>query len=309
MKLGVSTYSYWHFTPERIPIEHVIEEAARLELDGVEILHQQMASEANSYLQKLKRLAFIHGLDLYALSIHQGFVSPDAETRQKNINHTIHCIRLAHELGIPAIRLNSGRWGTAGSFDELMRMEGHEPVLPGHTEDEAFTWVIAAIEECLPDAEKSGVILALENHWGLTCTPEGVNRIVSAIDSEWLKVTMDCGNFLSHSSGEGHRDREVSPTGVHRDQEVSPTGHRDREVSPTVPYEKLAQIAPEAVLVHAKTYYGGGEWYTLELDYARIGQMLKSVGFQGYVSIEFEGKADAHTGVPQSVELLRDALG
>ena len=288
MKLGVSTYSYWHFTPEHVPIEHVIEEAARLELDGVEILHQQMASEANPYLQKLKRLAFIHGLDLYALSIHQGFVSPDAETRQKNINHTVHCIRLAHELGIPAIRLNSGRWGTAGSFNELMRMEGHEPVLPGHTEDEAFTWVIAAIEECLPDAEKSGVILALENHWGLTCTPEGVNRIVSAIDSEWLKVTMDCGNFLSHSSGEGHRDREVSPT---------------------VPYEKLAQIAPEAVLVHAKTYYGGGEWYTLELDYARIGQMLKSVGFQGYVSIEFEGKADAHTGVPQSVELLRGALG
>lgn len=287
MKLGVSTYSYWHFTPERVPIEHVIEEAARLELDGVEILHQQMASEANPYLQKLKRLAFIHGLDLYALSIHQGFVSPDAETRQKNINHTVHCIRLAHELGIPAIRLNSGRWGTAGSFNELMQLEGHEPVLPGHTEDEAFTWVIAAIEECLPDAEKYGVILALENHWGLTCTPEGVNRIVSAIDSEWLKVTMDCGNFLSHSSAEG-----------------SPTGSQ----APTVPYEKLAQIAHEAVLVHAKTYYGGGEWYTLEIDYARIGQMLKSVGFQGYVSIEFEGKADAHKGVPQSVALLRGAF-
>lgn len=303
MKLGVSTYSYWHFTPERVPIEHVIEEAARLKLDGVEILHQQMASEANPYLQKLKRLAFIHGLNLYALSIHQGFVSPDVETRQKNINHTVHCIRLAHELGIPAIRLNSGRWGTAGSFDELMRLEGQEPALPGHTEDEAFTWVIAAIEACLPDAEKYGVILALENHWGLTCTPEGVNRIVSAIDSEWLKVTMDCGNFLSHSSTEvypiGCQDREVSPTG----------GYRDREVSPTVSYEKLAQIAPEAVLVHAKTYYGGGEWYTLELDYARIGQMLKSVGFQGYVSIEFEGKADAHTGVQRSVELLRGALG
>ena len=37
MKLGVSTYSYWHFKPERVPIEHVIEEAARLELDGIEI--------------------------------------------------------------------------------------------------------------------------------------------------------------------------------------------------------------------------------------------------------------------------------
>lgn len=272
MKLGVSTYSYWHFTPERVPIEHVIEEAAKLELDGIEILHQQMASEATPYLQKLKRLAFLRGLDLYALSIHQGFVSPEVHTRQRNINHTIHCVRLAHELGIPSIRLNSGRWGTIGSFTDLMKTEGKEPALPDHTEDEAFDWVIESIEKCLPDAERYGVVLGLENHWGLTCTPEGVNRIVSAFDSDWLKVTMDCGNFLSD------------------------------------PYDKLEQIAPEAVLVHAKTYYGGGEWYTLDLDYAKIGELLNSVDYQGYVSIEFEGKEDAHTGVPKSVEMLRKSL-
>ncbi len=272
MKLGVSTYSYWHFKTEKVPIEHVIEEAAKLDLDGIEILHRQMESEASSYLQKLKRHAFIHGLDLYALSIHQSFVSPEAEKRQKDINHTIHCLRLAHELGIPSIRLNSGRWNTIKSFDDLMKTEGKEPALPDYTEDDAFDWVIASIEKCLPDAEKYGVILGLENHWGLTCTAEGVNRIVSAIDSEWLKVTMDCGNFL------------------------------------TDPYDKLAQIAPEAVLVHAKTYYGEGEWYTLDLDYTKIGEILRDVGFQGYISIEFEGKEDAHTGVPKSVEMLRSSL-
>jgi sugar phosphate isomerase/epimerase len=272
MKLGVSTYSYWHFTPERTPIEHVIEEAARLDLDGVEVLHRQMASEENAYVQKLKRLAFIHGLDLYALSIHQGFVSPDVEARQQNIAHTRRCIELAHEMGIPAIRLNSGRWGTIKSFDDLMRHEGREPALPGYTLDDAFGWVIASIEACLPHAERHGVILALENHWGLTCAPEGVNRIVSAIHSDWLKVTMDCGNFLSD------------------------------------PYEKLKQLAPETVLVHAKTYYGGGEWYTLDLDYTKIGRILAEVGFRGYVSIEFEGKEDAHQGVLKSVEMLRRTL-
>ena len=273
MKLGVSTYSYWHFTPQRTPIEHVLEEAAKLGLDGVEILHRQMESEDNSYVQRLKRLAFLHGLDLYALSIHQGFVSPDPETRQQNIAHTKHCIELAHALGIPSIRLNSGRWGTIKSFDELMRHEGHEPALPGYTLDDAFNWVIASVEACLPHAEQYGVVLGLENHWGLTCTPEGVNRIVAAIGSDWLKVTMDCGNFLSD------------------------------------PYEKLAQIAPQTALVHAKTYYGGGEWYTLDLDYTRIAKILSDVGFHGYVSIEFEGKADAHQGVPKSVETLRRSLG
>ena len=91
-----------------LPIEHVIEEAARLELDGVEILHQQMASEANPYLQKLKRLAFIHGLDLYALSIHQGFVSPDEATRPKKYqsHHPLHPIstRTRYPLNSPQLR-------------------------------------------------------------------------------------------------------------------------------------------------------------------------------------------------------------
>ena len=92
MKLGVSTYSYWHFTPEKVPVETVIQSAAELNLEGVEILHRQMDSEDRSYLQNLKRLAFIHGLDLYALSIHQGFVSPNPDERQKNVDHTKHCI-------------------------------------------------------------------------------------------------------------------------------------------------------------------------------------------------------------------------
>jgi hypothetical protein len=29
------------------------------------------------------------------------------------------------------------------------------------------------------------------------------------------------------------------------------------------PYDKLKQIAPKTVYVKDKTYYGGGEWYTL----------------------------------------------
>ena len=77
MKLGVSTYSYWHFAPEKVPIETVIHKAAELNLDGIEILHKQMATEDNLYVQNLKREAFLCGLDLYALSIHQGLRRTD----------------------------------------------------------------------------------------------------------------------------------------------------------------------------------------------------------------------------------------
>jgi L-ribulose-5-phosphate 3-epimerase len=74
------------------------------------------------------------------------------------------------------------------------------------------------------------------------------------------------------------------------------------------PYPALEQLAPHAVYVHAKTYYGGGEWYTLDLDYNRIAHILRSVGFHGYTSLEFEGKEDPETGVPKSIALLRSAF-
>jgi L-ribulose-5-phosphate 3-epimerase len=271
-KLGLSTYSYWHFKTPKVAIETVIDEAARLEIEGVDILHRQMDNEDNAYLQKLKRHAFVNGVDLICLSIHQSFVSPDAAERQKNIDHTLHCIELAYKMGIPSVRLNSGRWNTIKSFDELMAKRGIEPILPGYTEDDGFKWCIDSIEKCLAKAAECGVMLALENHWGLTSTPEGLLRIRKAIDSPWLGVLLDTGNFLED------------------------------------PYTKLEKVAPIANFIQAKTYYGGGEWYTLDLDYKRIFNILRQANYKGYVALEFEGKEAAETGVRKSVAMLREAM-
>src|SRR5215813_15226311 len=99
IRIGVSTYSYWHFDKVKYPIEKVIENAANLGFDGVEILHRQMESEDRKYVNNLKRMAWSLGLDLFFLSIHQNFVSPDEAKRQKDIDHTKRCIDLAHYLG------------------------------------------------------------------------------------------------------------------------------------------------------------------------------------------------------------------
>ena len=272
-RIAVSTYSFWRFKKGlKLPIETCIDEAAQMGFDGVEILHIQMEKESNDYLQNLKRRALVNGLDLCSLSTHQGFVSPDKAKRQKNIDHTIKCIELAYRLGIPIIRINTGRWGTTRSFNELMANRGIEPPLPGYTEDDGFKWVIDSIEKCLPAARRCGVILGLENHWGLSRTPEGLLKIVNAIDSPWLRVLLDTGNFLEN------------------------------------PYDKLERCAPHAVFMQAKTYYGGGLWYTLDLDYTRIAAIMRKHNFRGYVSLEFEGNEDYKTAIPKSLALLRNAF-
>ena len=161
VRLAVSTYSYWHLRGERYPIEKVIENAADLGFDGVEILHRQMESESTQYVNKLKQLAFRHGLAIPMLSIHQDFVAPDAAERRKDVEHTLRCIDLAAQLGAPAVRLNSGRWNTIASFDDLMKVKGAEPPIAGYTNDDAFKWVVESIRACLPQAEKMGVVTCL----------------------------------------------------------------------------------------------------------------------------------------------------
>jgi L-ribulose-5-phosphate 3-epimerase len=271
--IAVSTYSFWRFKDDsKLSIEKCIEESARMGFDGVEILHMQMDNEEPGHLQRLKQLAFVNGLCLCGFSTHQGFLSPDKDVRQKNIDHTIRTIELAYQLGIPTIRVNTGRWGTSKDFDELMANRGIEPRLPGYTDDDGFKWVIDSFEKCLPAAERCGVTMGLENHWGLGRTPEGVIKIIKAVNSPWLRCTLDTGNFLED------------------------------------PYDKLEQLAPEAVFVQAKTYYGGGLWYSLDLDYPRIAKMLRKHHYNGFISLEFEGNEDWKTALPKSLTLLRQAF-
>ena len=78
-------------------------------------------------------------------------------------------------------------------------------------------------------------------------TAEGVLRIVNAIGSPWLQVTADTGNFLE-------------------DQ-----------------YTQFDQIAQYAMLVQAKTYYGGGKWYTQDIDYKKVAGILKKHNYKGYI--------------------------
>ena len=280
IKFGIATYSYWHFRDPKISIEQVMDRAAEIGVEAVDILHRQMdipekeplTAEHRAHLRKLKRHAFRNGLSICCLSTHQSFIKPKPAELTENVEHTKKCIEIAAEMGCPCIRINTGRWGTTPDFDELMKNRGIEPILPGYTEDEGFKWCIEGIERCLAKAEECGVMLALENHWGLARTPEGLLRVLNSINSPWLGGLMDTGNFLEE------------------------------------PYPKLTAIAPKTIYVQAKTYQGGGEWYTLELNYRRIAKILGDAGYTGYVSLEFEGKANPDIAVPESIKMLRKAF-
>lgn len=269
-RVGVSTYSFYQFRyQEYRSIERCIELAAELGFDGVELLRRQIGEPTAQQRRTYKQRAFSLGMDLMGYSTHQTFLRPDPAERERDIQATIKFIEEAYDMGIPTVRVNTGRWDTSANFDALMKNRGIESPIAGYTEEQAFGWVREAFEKIVPHAEKCGVVMGLENHWGLALTPVGLLRVINEVNSPWLKVTVDTGNFLEE------------------------------------PYERLAAIASHAVLVQAKTYYGGGRWYTLDLDYGRIAKILKDAGYQGYISLEFEGNADVIEGVSKSLAMLR----
>jgi sugar phosphate isomerase/epimerase len=279
MKSAISSYSFHRFGkgPEgasKPGFPAMIEACARLGVDGIELLGLHFDSTDREELYKLKQFAFRQGVAIIAISAHHNFVTPDPAKRQEEIEKLCRWVEVAYELGAPAVRAFGGRWATRPNFSEFMAAEGVEPPLEGYTDDDGYAWSVEAFQTASDYAGRRGVTLALENHWGFTGTAAGVLRILRETASPWLQVVLDTGNFNFCAD----------------------------------PYAEMAALEDHTVMVHAKTYAGGGLYYTAELDYRRIAALLDQAGFNGYVSLEFEGAAHPDQGIPEGLALLRSAF-
>ncbi|MDR2912541.1 MAG: sugar phosphate isomerase/epimerase [Alistipes sp.] len=263
-KLCLSTYSLQNLARDPQGIEKVINYAADWGIDGVDILHRSLASEDNAYIQSVKQLAYKNGVMLACLSIDNDFVDPRPEFRQAQVNNVIRYVELAARMGIPAIRLNSGGWGTAARGSSLIERAQEGP-MEGYTHDDGFAWIQDCIYKCLPAAEQNGVVMLLENHWGLSTTAERMLRIKNSVKSQWLSLLLDTANFAAEH------------------------------------YESIEKLLPESTFISCKTYQGGGFWMDFELDYERIFKMFHDANYRGYITLEFEGRGDR---IPSSIESL-----
>jgi sugar phosphate isomerase/epimerase len=133
--------------------------------------------------------------------------------------------------------------------------------------------VIESISAACEHAAKYGIILALENHGDLTSTADQVLAIVKAVKSDNFGVNLDTGNFHSDD-----------------------------------PYEELAKVAPYAVTAHLKVEIQRGKQKAEETDFAKIFAMLRTAGYRGYGSLEYEAAEDPKTAVPRAVETIRKAM-
>jgi sugar phosphate isomerase/epimerase len=259
LKLSLAAYSYRDFLDLNKPtmtMEDFVRLCADLGLDGCELTSYWFPKDfGNDYLIHLKQLSFRLGLDISGTAIANDFCLPPGEERNKSLAHTRAWIDHAAVMGAPVIRI------FAGSTPK------------GDSEGAAIERCAAGINESLEYAAKKGVLLALENHGGITSTPEQMLEIIKLVnDSPWFGVNFDGGNFRTSDA-----------------------------------YGDLAKIAPYAVNAQLKTdIYPGGKHE--ETDLARVVQILKEAGYRGYIVLEYEGKEDPKVAVPRHIETLKKII-
>ena len=234
-------------------LKDFLDKAVEMKLDGVELTSYYFPSTDDAYLYNVKRKAYLRGLDISGTAVGNTFCVPEEDKRAEQIALVKTWVDCSVKLGAPCVRVFAGR------------------VPEGYTEQDAFGWTAEALKECAAYAASKGILIALENHGGITATADGTLALVKAADSEWLGINLDLGNYAGD------------------------------------PYTEIEQTAPYAITCHAKTEVPGPGGKVVA-DFERIVDILARVGYKGYLSIEYEAEEDPMTAVPKFAAQLRSLV-
>lgn len=210
----------------------------------------------DSYLRSFKREAFRHGVSIIGTGVRNDFTAADPAARARDVQLVKNWIEAAARLGASILRIFSG-----------------QGVPPGLSRLDASTWLLAALQECLPHAERHGVILGLQNHNDFLKTAEQTILVARAVNSPWFGVILDTGSLRQSD-----------------------------------PYAEIERLLPYAVSWQLKenVFSGGREVPT---DLARVRSIIERAGYRGFLPIETLGPGDPQLKVTRFLASVRAVFG
>lgn len=276
MKVSVSMYSLNKVIQEEgWSIVDFIAYAKEINLDGVELLDFYWKNEAEELEEVLATLRK-NDLTVSAYDVTNNFVKESAEERALEVEKIQAGIRMAKKLGTNIVRVFCG--DLSGN---LTYQDGQD-------------WIVDGLKESAKLAETEGVFLAIENHGLLAGKSEQVEEIIHKVGSPYVRSTFDTGNFLLvHEASERAFDR-LKDYIVHvhfKDFKEKDSSDQMKGFRSTEGVELIGTIP------------GDGQ-----VNLAYIVNGLKESGYNGWLSIEYEGFDDPQVANVEAVERLRKLL-
>ncbi len=280
MKLSISMWSVVSSVRQgRIDLPGFVEFAARQQENGargVELL-DYFWRDRTVEMGKVKQQIADAGLELAVYSIGNDFFQPDRALWEQQLADLKTGVEVADCLDVRTLRVFSGN------------------AKPGYAFDDGFAWIVDGLAAGAHYAESHGVTLALENHGLMAGRSAQVRRVIEAVGSPALRANIDTGNFLLVNQNPTEAAQELAALAalVHlKDFRRARAGETEHV------YKALDGVPFTGAVV------GQGE-----VDLPAILKILGEAGYEGWLSLEYEGGDDPLTmGVPESLKAAQKLL-
>ena len=285
MKTSVTSYSFGGYnSADKLGYLGIIDKAAEMGFDGIEYTDGNLV-DVPEFAANVKERAAEKGIEVVTLAVGANFLQSSEDKLKDEIKRVCGLVDLAAAMGAKMMRHD-----VAGGYGrDKKHSRGYDNALP----------IIAeGCREVAKYAEQKGVKTMTENHGYFSQDALRVEKLINTVAHDNFGALVDLGNFMC------------------------------ADEDPTL---SVAIMAPYAFHVHAKDFHlksgmdinPGAGWFTTRAgNYLRgaiIGhgdakvyqsiQTLKKSGYDGYITVEFEGIEDNLRGIALGLENLKRFIG
>ncbi len=284
MKFAVSSYSLSQLVSKGLKTElELVSVAKELGFDGIEFaeIHTPDGEDKTEYAKRLKAECDRVGVEPVQYSVGADFIYGSDGNLQDEINRLKGEVDVAVALGVKGMRHDA----TGGYRDEDKKYLGFSNALPR---------IVEGYREVTEYAEKKGIKTMIENHGYFCQDSDRVEAIITGVSHKNFGALIDIGNFLCADEN---------------------------------PVTAVSRLAPFASYVHTKDFHvkSGSEFAPCDGFFSTRGgnylrgavlghgnvpvyqtlKILKDSGYNGYITLEFEGHEDAMTACEWGLNTLK----
>jgi len=272
MKTSVSTYSYGGYnSDEKLGMKGIIEHAAKTGFDGIEFVEGGWQQDPDG-AKKIREWCAEAGITPVAFLVGADFINWGGDDGKEEIARVKKLVDTAAELGVTMLRHDA-----TGGVNSRKYNRGYDDLLPT---------LSARIREVTEYAAEKGIRTMTENHGFFSQDANRVEKLINAVNHPNFGALIDMGNFLCADEN---------------------------------PNISVGIMTPYAFHVHAKDFFvksglepnpGDGWFMSRAGNYlrgaiighgdARVAQSIRTIvrsGYDGYITIEFEGMEDNLAGI------------
>lgn len=288
MKIGVSSYSFSRLVSEgKMTQIDVVHKAKEMGFDVLEFsgLVVPAGEKLEAFAEKVKAECAAVGIEMGNYTIGADLINGSEGNTEAEIERVKGEVRIAKILGAPGMRHDA----TYGFNKNHKGPKGFDDALP---------ILIKGCRAITEYAAELGIKTMVENHGFFAQDSERVEKLVNGVNHENFGALVDMGNFLCADEDPAKAVGRMAPYAFH-------VHAKDFHVKPgTSPNPGAGWFCSRAGNYLRGSIIGHGE-----VPVTQCIKIMKNAGYDGTVSIEFEGMEDPITGITVGLQNLRNYIG